>query len=78
MRLQGYEWRIFTHDHAPAHCHVKVGNGTIVLNLNDDASIRKIINKVKISYMKKVQDLIVEHLEFLLQEWAKIHETNEE
>lgn len=78
LRLKGCEWRIYMDDHQPPHCHIKVGDGTVVVNLDATASIRKTSNKVKASNVKKAQDLTIDNLDLLLQAWSNIHETDEE
>jgi len=72
LRLRGCEWRIYTDDHFPPHAHVKVGDGMVVINLDEDASIKKATG-VKASERSTVQQLTKENLTLLLDAWIEIH-----
>lgn len=36
LRVQGFDFRIYTNDHPPAHVHVIKGGGEVVIEIGDE------------------------------------------
>ncbi|MDQ3816267.1 MAG: DUF4160 domain-containing protein [Acidobacteriota bacterium] len=76
LRTNGFSFRIYTNDHAPAHVHVIKGDGEAIIELGDEnssPSIRKIYGmgdrEVAVAY-----DLVNQFKTRLLDGWRGIHE----
>jgi hypothetical protein len=67
----GCKFVIYTNDHAPAHVHVLVGEGRVVIRLKDNF-VRETVN-VKASELSKVKRLTAANRDKLYAEWVKIH-----
>lgn len=73
LRLEGCEWTIYVHDHLPPHVHVKVGDGFVILNLDESASERKRVGKLKANDIRKARRLTRQYRAFLSDQWKDIH-----
>ncbi len=70
---QGYDVRIYTEDHPPAHAHVWKGDKELRINLiTFEISHNRGYNMREIRQIRK---LIVENSELLLNVWNEIHES---
>ena len=76
LQTNGFSFRIYSNDHAPAHVHVIKADGEAIIELGDEnspPSIRKIYGmsdrEVAIAY-----DLVEQFKTRLLEGWRGIHE----
>jgi hypothetical protein len=70
-REHGYDVRLYTKDHAPAHVHVFDGEKEAKVSLEPVEILdNEGFNKRQLG---QIQELIEEHLEMLLSEWDKYH-----
>jgi hypothetical protein len=67
----GCRFVIYTDDHAPAHVHILVGDGELVIRLKD-SFVREAIN-VKASEVKKALRLTEANRDKLYAAWFRIH-----
>ncbi len=68
----GYDVRIYTDDHAPAHAHVWKGNKNIQINL---VTLKVDKNRgYNTREIGQIRNLVLEHQNLLLQVWHTIHE----
>lgn len=70
---EGCKFMIYTNDHEPAHVHVLVGDGIIIIELDDNATISKTVGKLKASDIRKAQRLTLANRDRLLAAWSNIH-----
>lgn len=72
LRIKGFEFRIYTDDHAPAHCHIHKAGTEIIISLNP-VTIRQ--NKgMSRRNARDAVTLVEDHQAFLLEAWKTIHE----
>jgi len=68
----GYDVRIYTDDHPPAHAHVWQGNKNIQINL---VTLKVDKNRgYNTREIGQIRNLVLEHQDLLLQVWHTIHE----
>lgn len=75
LRRAGFEVRIYTDDHAPAHVHVIKAGERLAMNLGSDVeapSIRENVN-MKVQEARRAVRIVEENQEYLLQRWREIH-----
>ena len=72
LRIKGFEFRIYTDDHAPEHCHVHKA-GTEIVIARDPVTIRQNKGMSKPNAREAVS-LAEKHQALLLSAWKKIHE----
>lgn len=72
-QLNGRRVSIYSNDHAPAHVHIKMGSGKVVIYLDDQATVRQVDKSVKANDVKKAQEIIAAYLAFLREKWDEIH-----
>ena len=79
LRQNGFEVRIYTHDHYPPHVHVVKGDGVIVLYLNGEDSDEPEVLWVRESYslssreQRQALTLVAENHVYLCYKWEDIH-----
>ena len=69
LRRQGFEIRIYTHDHEPPHVHVFRGGEEAII-LIETGEVRE--SWMSGRHERMARTLVEEHREFLLSEWARI------
>ena len=72
LRIKGFEFRIYTDGHAPAHCHIRKAGTEIIISL-DPVTIRQNKGMSKPNAREAVT-LVEDHQVFLLEAWRTIHE----
>ena len=75
LRQKGFEVRIYTNDHAPAHVHVWRAGEFVIINLGDDQTkphVRKNIN-MRLRDIAVVLVIIGENQSYLLAKWGEYH-----
>ena len=71
----GYDVRIYTNDHLPAHAHVWRGDKKVQINLNTlEVKHNRGYNTREI---RQIRELVTENRELLLDVWNDIHEKGE-
>jgi hypothetical protein len=63
---------IYFNDHDPPHCHCRVGDGEVVINI-EDVSVREIRGNVKAKDRKKALKLVKNNQDFLMSEWTRLN-----
>lgn len=73
-RAYGFRFVIYTLDHEPAHVHI-TGAGQAKINLLGRDGSPEIISSIGIkrSDLRRLVAEVIEHREFFLQEWERIH-----
>ena len=70
-RQHGYDVRIYTREHGPAHVHVFRGENRVKVNL---APLQFSENRGFTSReLRVIQDLVEDHLQVILREWERLH-----
>lgn len=72
LRVNGFEFRIYTDDHAPAHCHIHKAGTEIIIAIRP-VLIRQNKGMSKADARRAVT-LVEDHQTFLLEAWSAIHE----
>ena len=71
----GYDVRIYTNDHPPAHVHVWKGNKSVRVKLN---SLEFTKNRgYNTRELRQIRRLISENRNLLFEVWNRFHEPNE-
>lgn len=70
LRRNGFEVRIYTSDHIPAHVHVIRGGGRMVIDI-ETLETRRITDMTNREVRQALQ-IVADHREFLLDEWKRI------
>lgn len=71
----GYDVRIHTNDHPPAHAHVWKGEKEIQIDLNTFEV--KNNRGYRMREIRQIRKLVTENRELLLEVWNDIHEKRE-
>ena len=71
----GYDVRIYTDDHPPAHAHVWKGDKELQINLN--TFVVKHNRGYSMREIRQIRELITDNRELLLDVWKEIHEKGE-
>jgi len=69
---KGCKVYIYTNDHPPPHVHVQVGDGVVIIFLDEEASIRKASN-VTDAEVRKARQVVKTNRDKLLAAWLSIH-----
>jgi DNA-binding FadR family transcriptional regulator len=72
IREDGFEVRIYTFDHPPAHVHVAKAGAIVRVDLATH-SVTEIVGAISDRDVKRAERLVARHAKQLKQEWAKIH-----
>jgi hypothetical protein len=75
LRIDGYDVKIFTHDHRPPHVHVFARGCEVVLKLNcdeEDISIRE-NKRFKAKEVREIVDIVQTHQRLLCRIWEELH-----
>jgi hypothetical protein len=72
IREAGFEVRIYTLDHPPAHVHVAKADAVLKIELAR-CQVIEIVGKISDREARRAETLVAKHVQFLLQEWTKIH-----
>jgi hypothetical protein len=72
IREQGFEVRIYTLDHPPPHVHVAKAGAIVKIDLATCLVI-EIVGQISDRDVKRAEELVAEHTQFLGAEWEKIH-----
>lgn len=70
IRRNGFEVRIYTADHMPAHVHIVRGAGRMVIDIETLATRR--ITGMTSREIRQALELVEENREFLRVEWKRI------
>lgn len=70
---EGCQFFIYPNDHPPAHVHVKVGDGVVILFLDDELLVREVKGRVKESEIRKVRRVAKANLTKLREAWDTLH-----
>jgi hypothetical protein len=73
-RAHGFRFVIYTLDHEPAHIHI-TGAGQAKINLMGRHRVPEAVYSigVKRSTMRRLLAEVIEHQDFFLEEWERIH-----
>ena len=72
IREAGFEVRIYILDHPPAHVHVAKAGAVLKIELAR-CQVIEIVGKISDREARRAETLVAKHVQFLLQEWTKIH-----
>lgn len=72
IREDGFEVRIYTLDHPPSHVHVAKAGAVVKIDLSTHHAI-EIVGSISDRDVKRAEQLVVRHAQFLKQEWEKLH-----
>ena len=72
LREEGFEVRIYTLDHPPAHVHVAKAGAIVRINLATHAAT-EIVGAISDRDVKRAEQLVARHAKHLKQEWTNIH-----
>lgn len=74
LRAAGFNVVIWTHDHEPMHVHVYQGAPSSAPEVQiylGDISVKD-INGMRAKDIRRVQEIVAKHREFLIGEWNRI------
>lgn len=69
---EGCQFFVYLNEHNPPHVHIRLGDGLVVLYLDETVSVWKTDN-VKANEIRKARRVALANRAKLLQAWAKIH-----
>jgi hypothetical protein len=72
LRRDGFAFRIYSHDHEPAHVHVLKGGALVVIVLSQSVSVRE-IHEMKDNEVRRALVIAQEKRNFLLAKWKEMH-----
>ena len=72
IREDGFEVRIYTLDHPPSHVHVANAGAVVKIDLSTHHAI-EIVGSISDRDVKRAEQLVARHTQFLKQEWEKLH-----
>lgn len=75
LRIQGFQFIIFSSDHPPAHVHVRRDGKLAKVLLNPILFERT--GGFNSGEQNKILDLVREHQEFLLSQWQRLYGTED-
>lgn len=67
LRVGGFRFYFYGADHAPAHVHVRNGDGVVVIDI-ETANVRR-VEGVRDKDVRRARGLVAEHEDLLLNEW---------
>ena len=72
VRESGFEVRIYTADHPPAHVHVEKAGAVLKIDLFTLAVVR-IVGAIADRDVKHAEEIVAKHAVRLKQAWARLH-----
>ena len=72
IREDGFEVRIYTFDHLPAHVHIAKAGAIVRVDLRSRRAT-EIVGAISDRDVKRAERLVARHARQLHQEWARIH-----
>jgi DNA-binding GntR family transcriptional regulator len=72
LREDGFEVRIYTFDHPPAHVHVAKAGAIVRIELSTRTAT-EIVGAISDRDVKRAERLISRHARHLKEEWTRIH-----
>lgn len=75
-RQEGFAFRIYTHDHEPAHVHAIHADGVAVILLGDDGTypgVREVRGEIRDPDVVQPVRIVAEHQAMMIAEWRRIH-----
>lgn len=72
LREAGFEVRIYTFDHPPAHVHVWKAGAVLKIDLRTHEAV-EIVGTISDRDIKRAEHLVARHAVRLRREWIKIH-----
>lgn len=72
VREAGFEIRIYTLDHPPPHVHVAKAGAIMKVDLATH-QVTEIVGRISDRDVRRGEDLVARHAEFLKREWNKLH-----
>ena len=72
LRERGFEVRIYTFDHPPAHVHVVKAGAVMKIDLAS-CQVTEIAGRISGQEVKRAERIVAQDVELLMQEWTKIH-----
>ena len=72
LREQGFEVRIYTFDHPPAHVHVAKAGAIVRIELATRTAT-EIVGAISDRDVKRAEQMVSRHARRLKEEWERIH-----
>jgi hypothetical protein len=72
IRDAGFEVRIYTFDHPPAHVHVWKAGAVLKIDLRTYEAV-EIVGAISDRDVKRAERLVAAHAVWLREEWRRIH-----
>ena len=72
LREDGFEVRIYTFDHPPAHVHVAKAGAIVRIDLATHM-VTEIVGAISDRDVKRAEQLVARHAKRLKAEWTNIH-----
>lgn len=72
LREAGFEVRIYTLDHPPAHVHVAKAGAIVRIDLATHTAT-EIVGAISDRDVKRAEQLVAQRAKYLKEEWTKIH-----
>lgn len=75
LRQDGFEFRIHTDDHEPAHVHIFKVGGEVIVNLGDQTTPVSVRENFGMPKKEERKALVIagDNQEYLLERWGGIH-----
>jgi Domain of unknown function (DUF4160) len=72
IRESGFEVRIYTLDHPPAHVHVAKAGAVVKIDLRT-CRVISIVGRISDREVARAEALVARHVSMLREAWARIH-----
>jgi Domain of unknown function (DUF4160) len=72
IREGGFEVRIYTLDHPPAHVHVAKAGAVVKIDLRT-CQVISIVGRISDREVARAEALVARHVSTLREAWARIH-----
>jgi hypothetical protein len=72
LREAGFEVRIYTADHPPAHVHVEKAGAVLKIDLAT-AKVVRIVGAISDRDVKRGENIVEKHAAALKEAWRKLH-----
>lgn len=75
LRKDGFNFVIYTDDHAPRHTHIKKAGKEVVINLGDNNTkpAERENKGMNLKNRSKALQLAAEHQSYLIEKWRELH-----
>jgi len=72
-RESGFDFKINTDDHAPAHVHVWFQGAMVIIAFETEVEEQEVYGEITAAQRRRALRIVGEQREYFLTKWAEIH-----